>query len=78
MARQRIRPQARLIPNMNIGDKAASEPTTRDEQEAYAQMAVLSNVPVNNAQIGQFLRNISNATLTSSVQTLSNLVTGNL
>lgn len=79
MARQQIRPQARLVPNIpGLTDPAAQDSADPQMQTALAEMAALSNVPLTNSLISQFLRNVSNSTLTGSIQSLENLVQGNL
>lgn len=64
-----LRDRVQLIPNMEgLNDKAASEPSTGSEQEALAQMALLSGAPANNQAVSGFLRAVSNTTLTASIQ----------
>lgn len=58
-----------LIPNMEgLNDKSASEPMQPVEQEALAQMALLSGTPTDNQSVSSFLQLVSNTTLTASIQ----------
>lgn len=59
---------ARIIPTFGETDTAGQDPTTPEEQEGLAQLALLSGVPENNRQVAGFIAQISNTTLTASVQ----------
>lgn len=72
MAQRRVRAlrdRVQLIPNMEgLGDKSASDPVTREEEEGLAQMALLSGSPADNNSVSGFLRLVSNTVLTGSIQ----------
>lgn len=72
MAERRVRAlrdRVQLIPNMEgLNDKSATELSSPVEQEALAQMALLSGTPTDNSSVSSFLRLVSNTTLTASVQ----------
>lgn len=68
----RLRKRVQLVPNMQgISEKAVQDPTSPEEDEALAGMAVLSNIPINNAQIGQFLQGLNQRVFGSLVQQAS-------
>lgn len=57
---RRLRARIQLIPNLRGLNESASTPSTPQEQQALAQMALLSGVPANNTQIRQFIGTLNN------------------
>jgi hypothetical protein len=64
----RLRRRQQILPVLKgLSEKAASEPMTAEEEQALAQMAVLSGA-TTHAEIRSFLQNLNNRVFSTFIQ----------